>query len=161
MVSLEWRDEYRTGIAGVDYEHEMLIAQINELLRLIDAGTERERVLDGIGDVYGAISAHFALEEQMMRRHGYAEYATHKADHERLLDEIQEIADTWQRDIALDVDAFKRTLADWFGEHFRTHDARLHRLAEMREHETVHESTLSRMIRNAKNRLLQRALAAG
>ena len=161
MASLEWRDEYRTGIAGVDYEHEILISQINELLRLIDHGGERARVLDGLGDIYGAISAHFALEEQMMRRRGYAEYASHKADHERLLDEIQEIAETWQRDVALDVDAFKQTLADWFGEHFRTHDARLHRLAEMREHETAHESSFRRMVRDAKNRLLQRALAAG
>ncbi len=118
-------------------------------------------MLDGLGDIYGAISAHFALEEQMMQRHGYAEYAAHKADHDRLLDEIQEIADHWQRDAALDADAFKQTLADWFGLHFRTHDARLHRLAEMREHETVHESTLRRMMRNAKNRLLQRSLATG
>ncbi len=161
MASLEWRDEYRTGIAGVDHEHETLIAQINDLLRLIDDGAQRACVLDGLGDIYGAISAHFALEEQMMQRHGYTEYEEHKADHERLLDEIQEIADRWQRSVNLDVDAFKQTLADWFGLHFRTHDARLHRLAWLREHEHASPSRLTKMIRNAKNRLLQRALAAG
>ena len=27
MALLEWRDEFRTGIAGVDHEHEELIAR--------------------------------------------------------------------------------------------------------------------------------------
>lgn len=156
MASLEWRDEYRTGIAGVDYEHEMLIAQINELLRLIRAGGERARVLDGLGDVYGAISAHFALEERMMERYDYVEYAGHKADHDRLLDEIQELTFDFESSDALDSDAFTQRLANWFGTHFQTHDARLHRLAWMREHDHVSPSKLRKMIRHAKDRLRHR-----
>ncbi len=156
MASLEWRDEYCTGIAGVDYEHQALIAQINAVLALIGQNGERRRVIDGLGDIYGAISAHFALEERMMERHDYAEYAEHKADHDRLLDEIQELTLDYESSDSLDRDAFTQRLADWFGNHFQTHDARLHRLAWLREHDHPSPSKLEKMIRHAKDRLRHR-----
>ena len=31
MALIEWREEYKTGIAGVDYEHEELINLINSV----------------------------------------------------------------------------------------------------------------------------------
>ncbi len=156
MALLEWRDEFRTGIEGVDYEHEKLLAEINAVYELIGASGERERVIDGLGEIYGSISAHFALEEQMMKRHGYPAYREHKADHDRLLDEIQQISDEFEASAELDEADFKRRLADWFQVHFATHDARLHRLAEMREHDTVSPTTLKSLIRDARNRFLQR-----
>ncbi len=156
MASLEWRDEYRTGIAGVDHEHETLIAQINAVLALIDRRGERRRVIDGLGDIYGAISAHFALEERMMERHDYAEYAEHKADHDRLLDEIQDLTLSYESSEKLDRDAFKQSLADWFRAHFQSHDARLHRLAWMREHDHASPSKLRKLIQHAKDRLRHR-----
>jgi hemerythrin len=156
MALLEWRDEFRTGIDGVDYEHEKLLAEINTVYELIGASGERERVIDGLGEIYGSISAHFALEEQMMQRHGYPAYREHKADHDRLLDEIQQISDEFEASAELDEADFKRRLADWFQVHFATHDARLHRLAEMREHDTVSPKTLKSLIRDARDRFLQR-----
>jgi hemerythrin len=52
-----------------------------------------------------AFSAHFALEERFMREHGYDQLALHKADHERLLDEIREIMD--------DIRMIGRSAAPW------------------------------------------------
>lgn len=157
MASLEWRDQYRTGIAGVDNEHQALIAQINAVLELIGRQAEQQRVIDGLGDIYGAIAAHFALEERMMERHDYAEYAEHKADHDRLLDEIQELTFEFESSEALDRGAFMQGLADWFGNHFQTHDARLHRLAWMREHDHASPSKIKKMIQHAKDRLRHRS----
>jgi hemerythrin-like metal-binding protein len=156
MALLEWRDEFRTGIDGVDYEHENLIAQINEVFALIGDGADRERVIDSLGEIYGSISAHFALEEQMMKRHGYPAYREHKADHDRLLDDIRDISDEFERSDRLDEAAFRHRLAEWFETHFGTHDARLHRMAEMRGHDAVSPSTLKKLIRDARNRLQQR-----
>lgn len=156
MALLEWRDEFRTGIEGVDYEHENLITQINAVYELIGDRGDRERVIDGLGEIYGSISAHFALEEQMMKRYGYEAYGEHKTDHERLLDEIREISEEFENTSRLDDARLTRKLADWFQLHFKTHDSRLHKLASMRQHDAVSPSTLKSMIQNAKNRLLKR-----
>ena len=128
MTSIEWRNEYRTGIGGVDYEHEELIAQINALLLMIESRADRELILDGLGEIYGSIAAHFALEERTMRQRGYDQYSQHQAEHERLLDEIRDITDAFEATDTLDDERLTRQLADWFQLHFKTHDARLHRL---------------------------------
>ena len=82
MALIEWREECCTGIKGVDYEHEQLVRQINAVHALITDQADRSLVIDGLGEIYGSISAHFALEEQMMQRHHYDHYLEHKADHE-------------------------------------------------------------------------------
>ncbi len=156
MALLEWRKEYCTGIEGVDYEHESLINQINSVYALISERAERDRVIDSLGEIYGSISAHFALEEQMMVRHEYSDYRQHKADHDRLLDEIRDITEEFEATEQLDDTEFTRKLGDWFKLHFQTHDARLHKLSNMRSHDKVSPSTLTSLIQNAKNRLLQR-----
>ena len=156
MALIEWRKEYCTGIDGVDFEHQQLIRQINDVYALIENQGDRERVIDSLGEIYGSISAHFALEEQMMIRHDYDHYQQHRADHERLLDDIRDITEEFERSVNLDEAVFKQKLADWFQLHFKTHDSRLHNLAAMRSHEPVSQSTLKALIQNAKNKLLQR-----
>ena len=156
MALIEWRDEYCTGFKGVDYEHEELIRQINSVYELIQDPTSKELVLDSLGEIYGSISAHFALEEQLMLRHEYDHYPEHRADHERLLDEIRDITDEFENSTRLDDAKLQQKLADWFQVHFKTHDSRLHQLNAMRHHEPVSQSTLKTLIKNAKDRLLQR-----
>ena len=156
MPLLEWRDEYRTGIRGVDYEHEELIARINAVYALVEAAAERDEVIDGLGEIYGSIAAHFTLEEQMMQRRGYDKYAEHKADHDRLLDEIRDITEEFEATVDLDKAAFQQKLTDWFQLHFKTHDSRLHNMAGLRNHDAVSQSTLKSLIQHAKKKLLQR-----
>jgi hemerythrin-like metal-binding protein len=156
MALIEWRKEYCTGIEGVDYEHEMLIRQINAVYELVEDRADKALVIDSLGEIYGSISAHFALEEQMMKRHQYDHYQQHRADHERLLDDIRDITDEFEASIDVDDTEFKQNLADWFQLHFKTHDSRLHNLAGMRSHEAVSQSTLKTLIQHAKNKLLQR-----
>lgn len=156
MALIEWRDEYCTGIEGVDFEHEALINQINSIYQMVANQADKDLVVDSLGEIYGSISAHFALEEQMMLRHNYDHYQQHRADHERLLDDIRDITEEFENTVKLDEADFQQRLANWFQLHFKTHDSRLHNLAGMRSHEPVSQSTLKTLIQNAKNKLLQR-----
>ncbi len=61
-----------------------------------------------------------------MREHGYDQLTQHKADHERLLDEIRDIMDSVEDDQNIDDKALGERLEAWFARHFETHDARLH-----------------------------------
>jgi hemerythrin-like metal-binding protein len=123
MAPLEWKDSYSVGVAAVDHEHRELIDLVNLLHVALEGGGAVDAVF---GDLFRAISAHFALEERFMREHGYDQVTQHKADHERLLDQLRDIMDDYREGgddpagrLAAGVDA-------WFVNHFKTHDARLH-----------------------------------
>jgi len=156
MALIEWQEEFCTGIPGVDYEHEKLIEQINSVYAMIDDNADKESIIDSLGDIYGSISAHFALEEQMMEKYGYDRYREHQADHERLLDDIRDITEEFEAAAVLDDQKFKQKLNDWFQLHFQTHDSRLHKLANLVSHDQVDESTMKSLIRKAKNTLLRK-----
>lgn len=128
IPSVPWRDEFRLGIAAVDHEHQEMVALINRIFVRLASGDPAARIADDLGEVYSRISAHFALEERVMRDRRYDRFAEHKDDHERLLDEIREImeaheAGTYEHRKG----AFAARLEEWFVAHFKTKDARLHK----------------------------------
>lgn len=129
MTLIEWRKEFETGIADVDFEHRELIGLINELHDQIDSDGSSDDIIEFLGEIFARISAHFALEESVMRKHDYDQYIDHKTDHEKLLDDIRDIMDDFE---AGKYDAYHQTLApvihDWFVDHFKTRDARLHQM---------------------------------
>ena len=124
MVQLiEWRDEFRTGIDGVDYEHEELIRLINSLF---EKAQGKDSMINSLNEIYAEIAGHFVLEEQIMKNEKYDQYEEHRKDHAKLLEDIGEITDTYESDE--DIAKLQQVLNDWFIEHFKTHDARLHRI---------------------------------
>jgi len=129
MALIEWRDEFCTGIEAVDFEHREMISLINEAHDALQRDLSRSDFESFLGEIYARIASHFALEERIMKAHGYDEFEIHKEDHERLLDDI--------RDIMAEYDAggyegmtseLATRLQAWFADHFKTKDARLHRL---------------------------------
>lgn len=129
MAFIEWQSEFETGIAEVDHEHRELVDLINALHAEI-GGKAAKKVISGfLGDIFARISAHFALEETVMRKHTYDEYAAHKADHEKLLDDIRDIMDAHESSAFIDYEeALGRAVRDWFVDHFKCKDSRLHKI---------------------------------
>ena len=127
MSLLQWKDEFKVGIEEVDHEHRELIGLINELHEAIQRSVDADQILESLGEIYAQISAHFALEEKMMRKMRYPAYAEHKEDHETLLDDLRDIMDDVEDDGVLNETQLISDLNRWFGDHFRTHDAKLHR----------------------------------
>lgn len=126
MSLIEWREQFAIGLPEVDHEHRELIDEINRLHARLAAGAGADEVADVLGEIESGISAHFALEEKNMQRLGYDGYGSHKTDHESLLDDILDIADGVDAVRGYDPEALAARLAEWFGAHFRSHDARLH-----------------------------------
>lgn len=127
MSWIEWKESYRLGIPSVDYEHQEMIALLNDLHEGLQARAGSEAMDAFLGEVYARISAHFALEERIMRDKSYDQYAEHKAAHEELLDEIREIMDEHaEGSYENATEALAAKLQSWFTDHFGTHDARLH-----------------------------------
>jgi hemerythrin len=126
MSLINWRDDFSLGIDAVDHEHREMIDLINDLDKVMKDGASHATVVQTLGEIYARISAHFALEEKMMRDAAYTEYASHKQDHEALLDDLLDVIDSVDEQGRYDRAALSHSLDAWFSDHFGTHDARLH-----------------------------------
>jgi len=127
MALLEWKPEFSVGNASIDHEHEHMIQAINDLYEQLAEPVNAENVEAVLGEIHADISAHFALEERLMREADYVEYEDHKEDHEGLLDQILELMDGFFEDPEAGQKLLKTQLSDWFGHHFASFDARLHK----------------------------------
>jgi hemerythrin len=127
MHLLDWKDEYSVGIDAVDHDHKELISLINRLYEQLETPDAGLTVPAFFGDLLKEIGAHFALEEKFMRDHSYARLETHKADHERLLDELRDMMEAFEHAVEVDSVELAERLSAWFSRHFRTHDAELHK----------------------------------
>lgn len=127
MALIEWKENFNVGIAEVDFEHRELVNLINALHADLLASGDKGSILEFLGEIYARISAHFALEEKVMREHHYDQYQAHKLDHERLLDDIRDLADDYEDAEMFNEAELSRRLTHWFVEHFKYMDARLHK----------------------------------
>jgi hemerythrin len=146
MAVIEWKDEFKTGISGVDYEHEELIKQINGIFEIDNKANDKEHISDLMGELYGSIAGHFVLEENMMEKYKYDQLAAHKSDHEKLLDELNELTEGFVESGSISESDLNEKLTSWFVNHFRTHDARLHQLEELMVGHQLNSSTISQKI---------------
>ena len=130
------KDELKTGIDSLDYEHRRLIGVMEELCDSFDrteyaSAESAGAISDSFGALYAAVSAHFALEESLMREKKHPSFDDHKADHERLLDKIRVMIDAYEDGQCVDCGTSLRAcLEAWFVGHVRGADTELRSLAE-------------------------------
>jgi hemerythrin-like metal-binding protein len=130
MAIIDWTAEFELGIPDIDTEHRELIALINELHADIGDTTPSADIVLRLQEIYRQIADHFAHEEQHMRDSRYMSYAEHKEDHEILLDDLRDIIKQVETVGRYPEERLAADLKYWFSGHFRTHDARLHRVVD-------------------------------
>ncbi|GAB4388992.1 bacteriohemerythrin [Albidovulum sp.] len=134
MAEITWREEFSVGDPAVDHEHRELIDLVNAAARRITAGAPAAEIDAAFGDLLAAISGHFAHEERQMQRARYDAFGVHKADHERLIDQLRDLMESAHGAPEAASEALVAALAAWFQGHFATHDARLHGALGPHEH---------------------------
>jgi len=128
MELIKWSDQFATGISGVDHEHEELIESINSFCVNLEQDSAKEELINILNNIYATIHSHFMLEEKVMKKNAYNEYEQHRDAHAELLDEIRDFTMELESSSEFDPQQLKQKLTDWFLLHFKTHDARLHKL---------------------------------
>jgi hemerythrin-like metal-binding protein len=127
MALIQWEDDFALGIPDVDHEHRALIDLINRMHGALGAAAEKDEIADFLAELHASVAAHFALEESVMRQCGYDQLTAHKADHERLLDDIRGIMDDYLLEECAEYEReLSERLRAWFEQHFRNADRRLH-----------------------------------
>lgn len=123
---LLWTEKHRIGIDALDYEHQNLFRVISELVDDLDRGEDHDTIDAALGEIHARMSAHFALEEQFMRDHKYADYPAHKAEHDGFLDRFTDEMVRIQNDPdVLDSVALRGDLGRWIEGHVLSLDTRM------------------------------------
>lgn len=126
MSSTEDRAKSRQASTLIDDEHREIIMLVNGFDELLRQGGSAERIIDLFAVVLWNIRTHFEAEERLMREHAYADYQVHKAEHDRLLDELNGIMSDCERGAYNDrYLSLAGRISDWLNAHLEKMDAPL------------------------------------
>ena len=113
MPYIEWDAHLETGVAGIDHEHRQLVRLLNDIHELIVADADPRRIADTLADFHTLATAHFALEEKIMRDQKYPGFAQRRETHHRLLDETRDIMDAYDEGSYRGSRSLPATLRQW------------------------------------------------
>jgi hemerythrin len=116
MTVIRWSDDLKVGLHFVDDDHHEAVILMNEMS---DASGERRTVL--LRQFLTHCEEHFAREEAMMRDTAFFALAPHKAEHERVLDEMRQTLAALEAGEAR-ADYFAEALPQWFLGHRKSMD---------------------------------------
>jgi diguanylate cyclase (GGDEF)-like protein/hemerythrin-like metal-binding protein len=115
-------DEDRIGIPEVDVEHRSLVERMNALACAVQDNAPAAQLRAGLEDLMLLLASHAVAECEAMLRHPSPEDAAHRADHVRVLHDLEILTIGQGRD-GLAIAA--RFAYEWFCDHIRTFDRAL------------------------------------
>ena len=130
----KWNDSFLIGIEELDQEHKILIDDINRLHEELVMNDEKSEIEECLGDIYTRMQAHFALEEHVMKEHGYKYFDEHKREHEELLDNYTEYMVQFLNDSGVSSDkSIEENLKHWVITHIVTSDKKMSLMVQEKE----------------------------
>ena len=116
MAYLDWNPAFDTGIPGIDYEHHCLVDMLNEINELVLNKAEPDKVANTLARFHTLATAHFALEEQIMRDQKYGGLEGRRKIHYQLLDRVREMMDVYETGAFPAGESLPDTLKQWLAE---------------------------------------------
>jgi diguanylate cyclase (GGDEF)-like protein/hemerythrin-like metal-binding protein len=96
-LHLVWQEAHECGEPSIDREHQELFELANDLIDEFFAHDEDSgQILPAFDRLLGHIARHFASEEEILARHGYAELEAHRRAHAGLLARAEELRNAVQ-----------------------------------------------------------------
>ena len=130
----KWDDSFLIGIEELDQEHKVLINDINKLHEELARHDEKSEIEKRLGDIYARLQAHFALEERVMKEHGYEFFDEHKREHEKLLDGYTEYMMQILNDAVVSFsNPIEDALRDWVLNHIVNSDKKMSLMVQEEE----------------------------
>jgi hemerythrin len=117
----------RIAVDEMQHTHEEEISMLNEidaLAMIYEHDKTKQDVLENRLDAYIAhVKAHFANEERLMRLYAFPPYQMHKAEHDRVLHELNSTVIRWKQQGEIDaIITYLRQSVDWIINHINTMD---------------------------------------
>jgi hemerythrin len=90
---LQWSDDFRLGLPGVDEEHRAFFGLVRDVETCLASGDE-PGARAALGALRGHAEAHFAHEEEFLGAIGYPDLARHRAEHAAFLRDVRALEAT-------------------------------------------------------------------
>lgn len=117
----------QTGFENIDSEHKHLADLFNNLYTLVYRNNEDEGISVALSKVISYIRTHFLHEEKFMNELSYPYALEHKAEHTKILNEIQLAIINWreEKDYKKFRDIMEIKIPTWFMQHIVEMDMKL------------------------------------
>jgi hemerythrin-like metal-binding protein len=125
MEVFNWTADLASGNLMIDNDHKHLIDLVNKLHHAMAEGAGNAvlgRVLDELVDY---TVHHFAREEKLMRDIQFTDSERHKAEHEKLIEQVAALQSGFKTGSAALSNKVYRFLTDWLNTHIKTCDKQL------------------------------------
>ena len=96
MVLIKLEDNLKLDIPEIDAQHETLIGLVNLLHKTMLQGADKTALDELLLQLLEQTRTHFSYEEQLMAQTRYPGYPAHKADHDKLMQHITDLAEQFR-----------------------------------------------------------------
>lgn len=83
---MTWRDDWCSGQEQIDIEHQRLLRDVNDLVRMAGESVQVEKLSESYDWFVEEVAAHFRYEEEVLQENHYADVERHGRLHRELLD---------------------------------------------------------------------------
>jgi hemerythrin len=91
MALVNWSTDYSVGVNSIDKQHQILFDMLNNLHDAMKTGKGSKLAPTILKNLVQYTREHFANEEKLMSQAAYADFAGHKAEHDKLTGEVLQI----------------------------------------------------------------------
>ncbi len=97
-VFFKWSPDYSVNIKTIDDQHQELVNILNRLFVAVSK-REGDKAIAGILDALVSYTQkHFALEERLMQQAKYKDFEAHKAEHQKLIEQLDQLSKKFMLD---------------------------------------------------------------
>lgn len=127
MALLTIDQVHHVAVDEMQHTHEEEISMLNEIDALAtlyeNDKTKHEALEEKLEAYIQHVKEHFANEERLMRLYAFPPYQVHKAEHDRVLHELNVVLISWKQHGEIDaIIAYLRQSVDWIINHINTMD---------------------------------------
>jgi hemerythrin len=117
---MEWKEEYSVGIHEMDVQHQALARCIALVEKAVATKQQFSTVQSALAQLADVVRIHFAVEENLMRTHGYSECERHADEHVKFTDQLRQLREKSLRGEASE--EMVANLAKWLRLHITVSD---------------------------------------
>ena len=125
MAFYEWKDSLSVGNITIDTQHKKLINMINTLNDAMIQGKGKELIEKSLKELVDYTKTHFSNEEFMMNKYNYPDYPSHKSEHTKLLQQVNEFQENFKNGKTVLSVTLMNFLKDWLNGHIMKIDIKL------------------------------------
>ena len=109
----------------MEAEHRVQLDLVRALREALEKGEDRASTSILLRQVLDYSDAHFLSEQLLMRLYAYPAYEDHVGEHDRLVDELRAMADSWEKGEGEAAGRLLLRVEEWLVTHMTTTDKAL------------------------------------